>query len=66
VLVEDGDPDALGRAAALIVCEPERAAALRAAGLSRARDFSWRKAAAATIAAYRRLGFTPPVARNLR
>ena len=57
VLVEDGDPDALGRAAALIVCEPERAAALRAAGLRRARDFSWRKAAAATIAAYRGLGF---------
>ena len=57
VLVEDGDPDALGRAAALIVCEPERAAALQAAGLRRARDFSWRKAAAATIAAYRGLGF---------
>jgi glycosyltransferase involved in cell wall biosynthesis len=49
--------DALARAAAEVALDPERAAELRAAGLRRARRFSWRQAARATIAAYRRLGF---------
>ena len=54
VLVPDGDAEALGRAAAEIALSPELAARLRQAGLARAREFSWRKAAQATIAVYRR------------
>jgi glycosyltransferase involved in cell wall biosynthesis len=57
VLVEDGDVDALGRAAADVVCDGDRAAALRHAGLRRVRRFTWTRTAAATIEAYRRLGF---------
>ena len=56
VLVEDGDFGALARAAAEIAGDPRRADELRQAGLRRARRFSWRRAAAATISAYRRLG----------
>ena len=56
VLVEDGDARALARAAAEIALGPDRAGQLRQAGLRRARRFSWRRAAAATISAYRRLG----------
>ncbi|MEA2655646.1 MAG: hypothetical protein QOI23_1011, partial [Chloroflexota bacterium] len=41
-LVEDGDAEALGRAAARLCAEPERA---RRAGLERAKAFSWRKTA---------------------
>jgi glycosyltransferase involved in cell wall biosynthesis len=65
VLVEDGSPEALGRAAAVLVCDPEQAAVMRAAGLARARGYTWRKAAAGTIEAYRRLGFSsrPPAAK---
>jgi glycosyltransferase involved in cell wall biosynthesis len=48
-LVEDGDAEALGRAAALLCAEPERA---RRAGLARAKAFSWRKTARETISAY--------------
>jgi glycosyltransferase involved in cell wall biosynthesis len=48
-LVADGDADALGRAAAALSADPERA---RRAGLERAEAFSWRKAAQQTIAAY--------------
>jgi glycosyltransferase involved in cell wall biosynthesis len=55
VLVADGDADAMGRAAAEIVLNPQLAARLRKAGLARAKEFSWRKAARATIAAYERL-----------
>jgi len=51
-LVEDGDAVALGRAAASMSAEPER---WRQAGLKRAKEFSWRKAARATIAAYESL-----------
>jgi len=54
VLVADGDFEAMGRAAAEIALDPDRAAKLRKAGLARAREFSWRKAAQATIAVYRR------------
>jgi glycosyltransferase involved in cell wall biosynthesis len=48
-LVEDGDAEALGRAAAAMIGEAER---WRRAGLERAKAFSWRKAAKQTIAAY--------------
>jgi glycosyltransferase involved in cell wall biosynthesis len=51
-LVEDGDAVALGRAAARLSAEPEP---WRKAGLKRAKEFSWRKAARATIAAYESL-----------
>jgi glycosyltransferase involved in cell wall biosynthesis len=49
MLVEDGDAEALGRAAAAMIGEAER---WRRAGLERAKAFSWRKAAKQTIAAY--------------
>ena len=52
VLVEDGNAEALGRAAADLIGEPER---WRRAGLERAKAFSWRKAAKQTIAAYESL-----------
>jgi glycosyltransferase involved in cell wall biosynthesis len=54
VLVPDGDAEALGRAAAEVVLRPDHAAALRRAGLARARAYSWRKTARATIAVYER------------
>jgi glycosyltransferase involved in cell wall biosynthesis len=49
MLVDDGDADALGRAAAGMIGDAER---WRGAGLERATKFSWRKAARGTIAAY--------------
>ena len=55
VLVDDGDADAMGRAAAEIALDAGLAARLRAAGLSRARGFSWRAAAKSTIAVYERV-----------
>jgi glycosyltransferase involved in cell wall biosynthesis len=55
MLVPDGDAVALGRAAAEVVLRPELAARLREAGLARARTFTWRRAARATIRAYERL-----------
>jgi glycosyltransferase involved in cell wall biosynthesis len=51
-LVEDGDAVALGRVAARMSADPER---WRRAGIKRAKEFSWRKAARATIAAYESL-----------
>ena len=51
-LVEDGDADALGRAAARLAAIAERP---WAPGLRRARTFSWRKTARATISAYQSL-----------
>jgi glycosyltransferase involved in cell wall biosynthesis len=57
-LVEDGDADALGRAAAQLACGAGRAEAARTAGLRRARRFTWARTAAETIAAYRRLGLS--------
>jgi glycosyltransferase involved in cell wall biosynthesis len=59
-LVEDGDTEALGRAAAQLACDPSRAEAARAAGLRRARRFTWARTAAKTMAAYRRLGLSFP------
>jgi glycosyltransferase involved in cell wall biosynthesis len=49
VLVDDGDAEGLGRAAAGLIGEPGR---WRHAGLERAKAFSWRKTARQTIAAY--------------
>jgi glycosyltransferase involved in cell wall biosynthesis len=54
VLVTDGDFAAMGRAAAQIALDPNLVATLRKSGLVRASEFSWRKAARATIAVYRR------------
>ena len=51
-LVEDGDAEALGRAAAELCANPDRA---RKAGLERAGAFSWRKTARQTISAYEAL-----------
>jgi glycosyltransferase involved in cell wall biosynthesis len=51
-LVEDGDAEALGRAAAALCAKPDRA---RKAGLERARSFSWRKTARQTISTYESL-----------
>jgi alpha-1,3-rhamnosyl/mannosyltransferase len=51
-LVDDGDADALGRAAARMSAEPAR---WRRLGLERAKAFSWRKTARATIAVYESL-----------
>jgi glycosyltransferase involved in cell wall biosynthesis len=60
VLVDDGDAEGLGRAAATLACDSGRAAASRSAGLRRARQFTWARTAAATIEAYRRLGVSFP------
>jgi glycosyltransferase involved in cell wall biosynthesis len=49
LLVDDGDVDALGRAAARMVHERDR---WRAAGLERAKKLSWLSAAQATISTY--------------
>jgi glycosyltransferase involved in cell wall biosynthesis len=51
-LVQDGDAEALGRAAAGLCANPDRA---RKGGLERARAFSWRKTARQTIGAYEAL-----------
>jgi glycosyltransferase involved in cell wall biosynthesis len=51
-LVDDGDAEALGQAAAKLCASPERATK---AGIERARAFSWRKTARQTIGAYERL-----------
>lgn len=51
-LVEDGDAEALGQAAAKLCASPDRA---RKAGLERARAFSWRKTARQTISTYQAL-----------
>jgi glycosyltransferase involved in cell wall biosynthesis len=50
MLVEDGDAEALGTAVGEIVTAPGR---WRRAGIERARQFSWEKAARETVAAYR-------------
>lgn len=59
-LVEDGDAEALGMAAAMLACDPDRREEARVAGLRRARRFTWARTAAETIAAYRRLGLSFP------
>ena len=51
-LIDDGDADALGQAAARMSAEPAR---WRRLGLQRAKAFNWRKTARATIATYESL-----------
>ena len=48
-----GDPAAWARAMADLLATPERQAALRAAGLERAGEFSWARTAAGTAEVYR-------------
>jgi glycosyltransferase involved in cell wall biosynthesis len=55
LLVKDGDAVALGQAAARVLTQPALAARLRAAGMVRARQYTWERAARATIDAYRRV-----------
>ncbi|HLQ62958.1 MAG TPA: glycosyltransferase family 1 protein [Candidatus Acidoferrales bacterium] len=54
-LIPDGDAEALGRAAATLLRDPERRARLRAAGLTRAAGYSWGRTARQTISAYETL-----------
>ncbi|WP_328611681.1 glycosyltransferase family 4 protein [Amycolatopsis sp. NBC_00345] len=58
-----GDPPALAAALATVLSSPELQAALGAAGAARARSFTWRATAEATVAVYRaRLGDTSDAA----
>jgi glycosyltransferase involved in cell wall biosynthesis len=53
-LVPPADPEALATAIATLLDHPERAAALGEAGFQRVqREFTWRRAAQRTVAAYR-------------
>jgi len=52
VLVEPGSPAALAQGISDVLADRER---LTAAGLERARSFSWRKSAERTLAVYREL-----------
>lgn len=52
MLVEDGDGEALGNAAAAMVSQPDR---WKRAGLQQAKKFSWDKTARETISAYQSL-----------
>jgi len=53
-LVEPRDSRAMGGAIISLLTLKEHAATLRNKGLARARDFSWRKTAEGTLAAYER------------
>ncbi len=55
VLVPPGDVDALRRALAEVLTDPELAASLRAAGMRRAGDFSMTTLAAEYVRIYRQL-----------
>ncbi len=55
VLVDPGDPDALGDALVAYLADPARQRELRARARSRAAGFSWDRAAADTLAVYRRV-----------
>jgi glycosyltransferase involved in cell wall biosynthesis len=55
LLVADGDVGALGSAAAEVATSTVLAQRMREDGLTRARKFTWRKAARATIEVYERL-----------
>jgi glycosyltransferase involved in cell wall biosynthesis len=54
VLVDPGDPAAIGAGLAAVLADPARAAALRAAGPPRAARFTWERAARETRAVYAR------------
>lgn len=53
ILVPDGDAPALGRAAAHLLLDPASAATARERGLVRARRYTWRRTAEATMDAYK-------------
>ncbi len=61
VRVPPDDVAALASALARVLKQPELAADLRARGLARARQFSWRRAAEATLAIYRQAADALPV-----
>jgi glycosyltransferase involved in cell wall biosynthesis len=50
--VDPNDPAALARAMSMVLEDPERQAALRAAGPARAASFTWQRLARQTVAAY--------------
>ena len=52
LLVDPADIEGLARALARVLAEPALAAALRAKGLRRAADFTWRRTGEATLKAY--------------
>jgi glycosyltransferase involved in cell wall biosynthesis len=54
-LVDPGDSRAMGGAILSLILEPDHAALLRRRGLARAREFSWRRTAEATLAVYKQL-----------
>lgn len=54
-LVAPGDTRAMAGAILSFLTQPEHAATQRNRGLARARDFSWRKTAEATLAVYQRV-----------
>jgi glycosyltransferase involved in cell wall biosynthesis len=54
-LVAPGDTRAMAGAILSFLTQPEHAARQRNLGLARARDFSWRKTAEATLAVYERV-----------
>jgi glycosyltransferase involved in cell wall biosynthesis len=56
VLVDPGDPDALGDALVAYLGDGGRQRDLRARARPRAARFSWDRAAADTLAVYRRVG----------
>ncbi len=53
VLVDPRDPEAIAEAIVSVLGNPRRAEELRAAGLERARRFTWERTAAKTLACYR-------------
>jgi glycosyltransferase involved in cell wall biosynthesis len=55
-LVDPDDSRAMGGALLSLLTQPDHAASLRARGLARAREFSWRKTAEDTLAVYGRIG----------
>jgi glycosyltransferase involved in cell wall biosynthesis len=55
VLVDPADPDALGDALVAYLADPARQRELRARARPRAAGFSWDRAAADTLAVYRRV-----------
>lgn len=54
LLVDPGDPAAIARAMRLVLEDPGEAGRLRAAGLTRAAEFSWARTAELTAASYAR------------
>lgn len=53
LLVRPDDPRELAAGLRAVLTDPARAAALRAAGLARARQFTWQRVAEQTVAVYR-------------